>query len=166
MCRPAGQLPHRIPTEDENSLDAAQTPKVASGALLNGVSGMRQNLNSHFRAFSFLIMGFLVFGCGRSEDPTAAHTPTPTPTSPPSTPAATPITAGTPIPTPTPTPAITPMPTATPIPSPTPTAAAAPSATPLSSPSNKTLTKKPAPTPTPRSRPHHHHHHRRAESTA
>jgi hypothetical protein len=91
---------------------------------------MGRNLNSGFRAFSLLLMGFLTLSCGRSVSPVPPPTPTPaltlTPTAvPTSTPAPTPVPTLTPTATPTLTPAPTPMPTLIPTSTPPPASTAA-----------------------------------------
>jgi hypothetical protein len=105
--------------------------------VLQGCFAIGQNLNI---TLSLLLMGFLLFGCGRSVNPV----PTPTPTW-------TPAPTSTPILTPTVPPRTTPFPQPTPIPTPSPA--------PVQSPS---VSASPSSTPTPAARAHRRrrHHHR------
>ena len=142
----------RCPASASATVECRSERLHSLNRILSGCFTMGKNLNSRFRAFYFLPIAFLLFGCGRSVNPVPTPAPTPEPTA---TPTPTPVPTPAPTATPTPTPVPTPAPTATPTPPPTPTPVQSPSVSP--SPSSS-----PTSTPTPHS---HRHRHRRHKPT-
>ena len=128
-------LPHTC------SLGRFRQEACSLNSVLNGCFAMGRNIKSHLRVISLLLVGFLLFGCGRSVNPVPTPAPIPTPTP-------------TPIPAPTAAPTLTP--TATPTPTPTPAPA------PVQSPS---VSASPSSTPTPTPTPHSHRRRHRGKPT-